>query len=75
MKKDIVIALSALLLFAGAAVTALSLTKERHSFFNENLEALMAGEGVSGVIECDGEGQLYCPLTNTNVFGEIRIYQ
>jgi hypothetical protein len=75
MTKKILIVLAIVMLAGGAAVTALSLTKERHSFFNENLEALMAGEGVSGVIECDGEGQLYCPLTNTNVFGEIRIYQ
>lgn len=75
MTKKILAVLAIVMLAIGAAVTTLSLTKEKHSFFNENLEALMASEGVSGVIECDGEGQLYCPLTNTNVFGEIRIYQ
>jgi hypothetical protein len=64
MKKDIVIALSALLLFAGAAVTALSLTKERHSFFNENLEALMDAETLFDLCDtyCSNMSGYVCVL-------------
>lgn len=40
-----------------------------------NVEALANGESVSGVIECSGCGKLYCPLTQTNEYSTVIIYQ
>lgn len=60
--------------FAAVSVIAASVLSY-DDFLDENVEALLSGESVSGVIECDGAGNLYCPLTLTNEFREIRIYQ
>ena len=40
----------------------------------ENIEAL-AGEPVEAIIKCDGDGAIFCPLTQTSVYRTITITQ
>ncbi|NLD94697.1 MAG: hypothetical protein GX639_18740 [Fibrobacter sp.] len=40
----------------------------------DNIEAL-ADETVRGMVECHGDGQLFCYVTNTCDYKEILIYQ
>ena len=63
MKKIIAIAVSALLLFAGAGVAVWNLTKVEDAFFNENLEALMDAEShTTGSCEEEENACIgYCP--------------
>lgn len=37
----------------------------------QNVEALTRGENVSGTVNCEGDGSLYCPLTNTSKYSLI----
>lgn len=74
MKKRFLMILGVIVAFAAVSVIAASVLSY-DDFLDENVEALLSGESVSGVIECDGAGNLYCPLTHTNEFREIRIYQ
>ena len=75
MKKAIIAASAAIILAAGAAAFWTVFGGNEDEFFNENLEALMSGEGVSAVINCAGEGRIYCPLTNTSEFKEVTYSQ
>jgi hypothetical protein len=49
--------------------------KGRLELFEDNVEALAQGEGVSGIIECQGEGGLYCPLNQKTIYRIIIISQ
>lgn len=64
MKKIIVIAVSALLLFAGAGVAVWNLTKVEDAFFNENLEALMDAETLFNLCDtyCSNMSGYVCVL-------------
>ena len=74
MKKRFLMIAGVIVAFMAASVIVASVLPN-DDFLDENVEALLSSESVSGVIECDGTGNLYCPLTHTNEFREVTLYQ
>ena len=72
--KVLIISLAAVFAAAGV-VLFMNLKGDNNPYFDENLEALMESESVSAAVNCAGEGQIYCPLTNTNIFREVTYTQ
>lgn len=77
MRKKILSGVFALGLLAtvGFGVNKSMSSTDLNDLVLSNVEALADGETVSGMIECNDPGSLYCYLTNKSEYREILIYQ
>lgn len=75
MKKIIICTISvSLLLSAFFAVKSVASIDEV-CLFNANVEALADGEDISAIVNCAGEGEIYCPLNNKAIYREVTMEQ
>ena len=75
MKKFIVPAATLILISLSLIIVILIRKESCISPLAQNVEAFASSEGVSGVIECSGDGSIYCPIDRRAAYSLVAIYQ